>query len=194
VLASDNTGKIAELDGMLAPLGWHVRPQGDFGVAAAAETGLTFVENALLKARQAAAETGLPALADDSGLAVDYLDGRPGIYSSRYAGADADDQANLAKLLAEMEGVPEAERTAAFHCVLVWIAHAEDPTPVIAEGHWPGRIAAEPAGSGGFGYDPVFVIPDRGCTAAELSAADKQALSHRGQAVHRLSEALRRRP
>jgi XTP/dITP diphosphohydrolase len=190
VVATGNRGKLGELEGMLEPLGWHVRPQGELGVEGPEETGLTFVENALLKARHAARESGRPALADDSGLAVAALGGRPGIYSSRFAGTDASDEANLAKLLEELTGVPEAERGAFFYCAVVLLAHADDPCPVIAEGRWHGTIAGAPAGSGGFGYDPVFRVPERGCTAAELSPEAKAGLSHRGRAMAELRRRL----
>ncbi|KPV39102.1 nucleoside-triphosphate diphosphatase [Thiohalorhabdus denitrificans] len=189
VVATGNAGKLRELNELLEPLGWRVRPQGDFGVEGAEETGLTFVENAILKARHAARATGLPALADDSGLAVAALGGAPGIYSSRYAGADATDADNLDKLLDALADTPEERREAFFHCSLVLLRGAEDPCPVIAEGRWPGRIAQAPAGAGGFGYDPVFFVPERGVTAAELDPAEKSRLSHRGRAM----QALRRR-
>jgi len=189
VVATGNRGKLGELEAMLEPLGWHVRAQGELGIDGPEETGLTFVENALLKARHAAGASGRAALADDSGLVVPALDGRPGIYSSRFAGAGAADADNVARLLEELDGVPESERGAFFYCVLVLLRHADDPCPLIAEGRWDGTIATAPAGDGGFGYDPVFVVPERGCTAAALSPADKAALSHRGQAM----AALRRR-
>jgi XTP/dITP diphosphohydrolase len=189
VVATGNAGKLHELNELLEPLGWHARAQTELGVEGPEETGLTFVENALLKARHASAETGLPALADDSGLAVEALDGQPGIYSSRYAGPEASDSDNVAKLLAALADTPDAERGAFFYCALVLLEHAADPCPVIAEGRWNGRIAREPAGSGGFGYDPVFMVPGWDCTAAELPKAEKARLSHRGQAM----AALRRR-
>ncbi|MFP4561413.1 MAG: RdgB/HAM1 family non-canonical purine NTP pyrophosphatase [Thiohalorhabdus sp.] len=189
VVATGNAGKLRELNELLEPLGWRVRAQGDFGVEGAEETGLTFVENALLKARHAARATGLSALADDSGLVVEALGGAPGIYSSRYAGAGATDADNLQKLLDALGDTPEERRGAFFHCALVLLHGAEDPCPIIAEGRWPGRIAREPAGAGGFGYDPVFLVPERGVTAAELEPAEKSRLSHRGRAM----QALRRR-
>lgn len=191
VLASSNPGKVREINQLLADLDIHVRPQSDFGVADADETGLTFVENAILKARNAAAHTGLPAIADDSGLEVDALDGAPGIYSARYAGAGASDQANLEKLLNDLREVPEAERTARFQCLLVYLRHADDPTPLICQGTWEGRILFEPRGAGGFGYDPVFFVPTHDCSSAELAPDVKNALSHRGQALRRLMAALR---
>jgi XTP/dITP diphosphohydrolase len=190
VVATGNRGKLGELEAMLEPLGWRVRPQGDFAIEGPEETGLTFVENALLKARHAARESERPALADDSGIAVDALGGRPGIHSSRFAGPDADDSANVAKLLDALADTPEAERGAFFYCAVVLLSHAEDPCPIIAEGRWHGRIAREPAGAGGFGYDPVFVVPEHGCTAAELAPEDKARLSHRGRAMAELRRRL----
>jgi len=190
VLASGNAGKIAELNDLLEPLGWVVHPQRKFGVSDADETGLTFIENALIKARHACEQTNLPALADDSGLAVDALGGAPGIYSARYAGAGAPDSENLHKLLDALQGIPAAERTAQFHCVLVYMRHAEDPTPVICHGVWEGTIATEPSGEGGFGYDPVFIAPETNCTAAELTKEQKRKLSHRGKALRKLQEYL----
>ena len=190
VLASGNQGKVREINEILAGLGMTVEPQTGLGVAEAEETGLTFVENAILKARNAAAYTGLPAIADDSGLEVDALKGAPGIYSARFADVGASDQANLERLLAELDGVPEAERSARFQCLMVYMEHAEDPTPVICQGTWEGRIVLEPAGENGFGYDPVFWVPSHDCTAAQLPAEEKNRLSHRGQALRRLVEAL----
>jgi len=190
VLASGNAGKLAELRGLLADTGHEVVPQGTLGVADIEETGLTFVENALLKARHAARTTGLPALADDSGLCVDALGGAPGLYSARYAGTQGNADANIAKLLANLEGVAATERTARFVCVLVLLRHADDPQPVIAEGTWEGRILDVAQGHGGFGYDPVFFSPAHGCSAAELAPALKNRDSHRGQAMARLHAAL----
>ncbi|WP_173921242.1 RdgB/HAM1 family non-canonical purine NTP pyrophosphatase [Pseudidiomarina piscicola] len=183
VLATGNQGKIRELTALLQPLNWQVRPQGEWNFAEAEENGLSFVENAIIKARHAAQQTGLPALADDSGLAVDALAGAPGIYSARYAGAQATDAKNVAKLLDALADTPVELRTASFHCVLAFMRHASDPTPVLCHGVWQGEIARQPSGKGGFGYDPVFYIATEGCTAAELSTAKKQALSHRGQAL-----------
>jgi len=191
VLATGNAGKVAELASVLADFGLAVTAQTDLGVDSADETGLTFIENALLKARHAAAVTGLPAIADDSGLAVDYLGGAPGIYSARYAGVTASDQENRDKLLADMRDVPIEQRTASFHCVLVYLRHADDPIPLVCHGSWRGVIATTAAGAGGFGYDPVFYLPDAGCTAAQLSREEKQRLSHRGQALTLLLDALR---
>lgn len=186
VLATGNKGKVAELSQLLAPLQLSVVPQTELGVTDADETGLTFIENALIKARHAALVTGLPAIADDSGLAVDALAGAPGIYSARYAGEAASDQANIDKLLAAMAQVPDGKRGAQFHCVLVYLRHAEDPTPLVCHGIWHGVITHQAAGSGGFGYDPVFYVASEGCTSAELSRERKQQLSHRGKALTQL--------
>jgi len=191
VLATGNAGKVRELASLLNDFGLDVVAQTELGVESAEETGLTFIENAIIKARHAAQVTGLPAIADDSGLAVDALGGAPGIYSARFAGADASDQQNLEKLLVELQDVPDSERQAQFHCVLVYMRHADDPTPLVCHGSWQGTIARAPAGNGGFGYDPIFVVPEAGKTAAELSADEKRAVSHRGQAVKLLLEALR---
>lgn len=190
VLASSNAGKLVELRDLLGDAPIELHAQSEFGVADAEETGLTFVENALLKARHAARVTGLPALGDDSGLCVDALDGAPGLYSARYAGGHGDSAANIAKLLAALRDVPQAARTARFVCVLAMLRHAEDPQPLIAEGVWEGRILDAPRGSGGFGYDPVFFDPARGMGAAELDAALKNRISHRGIALARLRDAL----
>jgi XTP/dITP diphosphohydrolase len=165
-------------------------PQSEFGVDDVEETGLTFVENALLKARHAARISGFPALADDSGLCVDALNGAPGLYSARYAGGHGNDGANTTKLLHALRDVPDDGRTARFVCVLALLRHADDPQPVIAQGMWEGRILHAPRGAGGFGYDPVFLVPDLGLSAAELAAADKHRLSHRGQAMARLHALL----
>jgi len=190
VLASGNPGKVREINALLGELGLKVRPQGEFGVSDAEETGLSFVENALLKARHAAQHTGLPAIADDSGLEVDALHGAPGIYSARYAGAAASDRANLEKLLAVMQDVPEAARSARFQCLMVYMRHAEDPTPLICQGSWEGRILFEVRGDNGFGYDPVFFVPTHDCSSAELPPEVKNSLSHRGQALRQLMAAL----
>lgn len=190
VLASSNAGKLVELRDLLGDARIELHAQSEFGVTDAEETGLTFVENALLKARHAARVTGLPALGDDSGLCVDALDGAPGLYSARYAGGHGDSAANIAKLLAALRDVPQAARTARFVCVLAMLRHAEDPQPLIAEGVWEGRILDAPRGSGGFGYDPVFFDPARGMGAAELDAALKNRISHRGIALARLRDAL----
>lgn len=186
VLATGNQGKVAELSAMLAPYACEVLPQSVFQLTDADETGLSFVENAIIKARHAALATGLPAIADDSGLAVDALQGAPGIYSARYAGEGSNDQLNIEKLLVELSSTPAEQRRAQFHCVLVFMRHAEDPTPLISHGSWAGQILKQPAGEGGFGYDPVFYLPEQDCTAAQLSKAEKQQLSHRGQALRQL--------
>jgi XTP/dITP diphosphohydrolase len=192
VLATGNKGKVKEFSELLADQDISVVPQSDFGVPDAAETGLTFVENAILKARNAAQHTGLPAIADDSGLEVDFLNGAPGIYSARYAG-DGGSAANNAKLLEALSAVTEDQRSARFQCVLVYLRHADDPTPLICQGSWEGQILRAPQGEEGFGYDPLFFVPDEGCSAAELPAARKNELSHRGQALRCLLSALRRR-
>ena len=191
VIATGNTGKLGEIRTLLEPLGMEVLPQSDYCVTPVEETGLTFVENALLKARHASAVSGLPALADDSGLVVDALQGEPGIRSARYAGQDADDRANVHKLLAALDGVEEHRRTARFHCVLALLRHPADPTPILCEGSWEGRIAGVPRGSGGFGYDPVFHVPSVRQTAAQLQPSVKNHLSHRGQALQALVARLR---
>ena len=183
VLASGNRGKLAEFAELFAGTGIDVLDQGALGVAEVEETGLTFVENALIKARHAARLTGLPALGDDSGICVDALGGAPGLYSARYAGVHGDARANIDKLLAEMREVSDAERTAHFVAVIVLLRYPDDPQPLIAEGRWHGRIASAPRGAGGFGYDPVFVSDAHGCTAAELDASTKHAVSHRGVAM-----------
>ncbi|MBA0185909.1 XTP/dITP diphosphatase [Pectobacterium versatile] len=191
VLATGNPGKVRELASLLADFGLDIVAQTELGVDSAEETGLTFIENAILKARHAAQITGLPAIADDSGLAVDALGGAPGIYSARYAGADASDQQNLDKLLLTLKDVPDEQRRASFHCVLVYLRHAEDPTPIVCHGSWQGVLTHEAAGSGGFGYDPIFFVPELGKTAAELTREEKNAQSHRGQALRLLLDALR---
>ncbi|MEQ9863296.1 XTP/dITP diphosphatase [Pectobacterium aroidearum] len=191
VLATGNPGKVRELASLLADFGLDIVAQTELGVDSAEETGLTFIENAILKARHAAQITGLPAIADDSGLAVDALGGAPGIYSARYAGADASDQQNLDKLLLTLKEVPDEQRRASFHCVLVYLRHAEDPTPIVCHGSWQGVLTHEAAGSGGFGYDPIFFVPELGKTAAELTREEKNAQSHRGQALRLLLDALR---
>ncbi|MGK2927632.1 MAG: RdgB/HAM1 family non-canonical purine NTP pyrophosphatase [Lysobacterales bacterium] len=183
VLASGNPGKLRELGAMLQPLGWTVLPQSEWGVEEVVESGLSFIENALIKARNAARATGLPALGDDSGLAVDALGGAPGIYSSRFAGEDADDAANLRKLLGALAGIDADARGAHFYCAMALLRHAEDPAPLLAIGKWDGQILATPAGSQGFGYDPVFGVAGEGCSAAQLPAERKNHLSHRGQAL-----------
>ncbi|OBX35275.1 dITP/XTP pyrophosphatase [Halomonas elongata] len=190
VLASGNAGKLREFHQLLAPLGFEVRPQSEFAVDEVEETGLTFVENALLKAREASRVSGAPALADDSGLAVEALQGRPGIYSARFAGEPKDDERNNRHLLEALSDVPEGERQARYWCVLVLLRHAEDPVPLIVQRHWDGEILAHPRGEGGFGYDPLFWVPDQGMSAAELSDSEKNRLSHRGRALLALVDAL----
>nr|VFJ87859.1 MAG: XTP/dITP diphosphohydrolase [Candidatus Kentron sp. LFY] len=186
VLASSNPGKLRELGELLAPLDITLAPQSDFGVQDVEETGTTFVENAIIKTRHAAAVSGLPAIGDDSGLAVDRLGGAPGIYSARYAGDGATDEKNLERLLNELANVPESQRSAHFKCLMVYMRHADDPTPVIADGTWEGRILFAPRGKNGFGYDPVFYVPTHDCSAAELSSDIKNASSHRGRAAREL--------
>ena len=190
VLATGNPGKLNEMRAILGDSGWEVVPQSDFECPDAVEDGLSFVENAIRKARHACAFTGLPAIADDSGLEVDALEGAPGIYSARYAGQGASDEANLQKLLRAMQNVDEPDRSARFRCVMVYMRHENDPSPLICEGSWEGRIARDKQGDNGFGYDPVFYIPELGVHAAELSAERKNALSHRGQALRALAAKL----
>lgn len=191
VLASSNAGKLAELRDLLGDGGFDLHTQSEFGVIDAEETGATFVENALLKARHAARATGLPALGDDSGLCVDALGGAPGLYSARYAGAHGNAGANIAKLLDALKGVPDAQRTAHFYAVIVVLRHADDPQPLIAEGIWHGRILDAPRGDGGFGYDPVFFDPDNGCSAAEIHPGLKNRISHRGRALAILRQQIK---
>ncbi|MGR5149093.1 XTP/dITP diphosphatase [Photobacterium alginatilyticum] len=191
VLATGNQGKVKEMASLLADFGFDVVAQSDYNVSSVAETGTTFIENAIIKARHAAKETGLPAIADDSGLEVDYLKGAPGIYSARFAGEDASDQQNLEKLLKEMEGVPAEQRTARFHCVLVMMRHENDPTPLVCHGSWEGSILSEAHGENGFGYDPVFWVQEDQCASAELEPARKKQLSHRGKALQKLFAALK---
>lgn len=184
VVASGNQGKVAELARLFGQLPVNLRPQSEFSVIPAEETGLTFVENAILKARAVSEQTGLPALSDDSGLEVDALNGAPGVRSARYAeGSDGDDEANKSKLILAMKDVPDGARAARFHCVLVLLKHPEDPVPLIAQGRWEGLILREPHGDGGFGYDPLFFVPSHGVSAAQLESAEKNAISHRGLAA-----------
>ena len=190
VLASGNAGKVAELRDLLADSGIDVTAQSAFGLPDIEESASTFVENALLKARHAARATGRPALADDSGLCVEALGGAPGLYSARYGGTHGDAAANIARLLAEMAGVPEGRRDARFYCVVVLLRSADDPQPLIAEGEWPGRILRAPRGAAGFGYDPVFFDPVHGCSAAELDPVVKNLVSHRGRALAVLKQRL----
>lgn len=194
ILASSNRGKLEELRGLLAGDGFTLLAQSDLGVTDAEETGATFVENALLKARHAARVTGLPALADDSGICVDALQGAPGLYSARYAGVHGDAEANIDKLLASLQGKPEQERGAHFYCVLVLLRHADDPQPLIVEGEWRGRILQQRRGSGGHGYDPVFFDPQHDQSAAEMALDFKNRISHRGKALAELKRRLSERP
>jgi len=190
VLASSNPGKLAEFNALLAAGGMDIVAQASLGIGDAAETGCTFVENALLKARHAARASGLPALADDSGLCVAALDGAPGLYSARYAGTHGDNAANNAKLLRELTAVPDAQRSAFFICVLVLLRHADDPTPLIVEARWHGRVLRELRGVQGFGYDPLFLPDGQRVSSAELEPALKNQLSHRGQALAQLRARL----
>ena len=190
VLASSNAGKLRELAAILAPLGYDLVTQSSIGIDTPPETGVTFAENALLKARHAAQLSGLPALADDSGIEVDALDGRPGVYSARYAGQGATDLANLQKMLAELRGVPTERRSARYQCVIAFVRSADDPAPLIAHGSWEGRVLTAPRGTGGFGYDPIFQPVGLMLTAAELPAEEKNARSHRGEALRALARLL----
>lgn len=190
VLATANPHKVREIRNVL-PAEISLVTLADLDIPSPRETGLTFVENAIIKARHAAQHAGLPAIADDSGLTVDYLDGAPGIYSSRYAGEQATDDDNNDRLLAALEGVPQAKRKACFHCVIVMLRQPSDPIPLIAHGSWAGEILAERRGAGGFGYDPLFYVPELGCTAAELSGERKHRLSHRGRALERLRQLMK---
>ncbi len=193
VLATGNAGKVREFDRLFAAADMEIVPQTQFGIAAIVENGLSFVENALLKARHAAIHSELPAIGDDSGLEVEALNGAPGIYSARYAGPGADDTSNWQKLLADLEGVPTAKRTARFHCVLVYLRSEDDPMPLICEGTWQGTILDAARGGNGFGYDPVFYVPELKRSAAEIPVEIKDALSHRGQALRQLLNKLNER-
>ena len=184
LLASGNKGKVRELKEMLFPFGLNVIPQSQFNVEEVPETGTTFIENAIIKARHAAKVTGLPCIADDSGLEVEALQGAPGIYSARFAGEEATDGTNIEKLLSSLSN--ETNRKARFVCVLVFMRHANDPTPIICQGYWTGEITEQQTGQNGFGYDPVFYVPELSCTSAELSPQQKHQLSHRGQALKQL--------
>lgn len=190
VVASSNPGKLRELAQLFGGLDYQLYPQSEFGVAEVPETGTTFVENAIIKARNAAQHTGFAAIADDSGIEVDALNGEPGVYSARFAGADAGDDANNALLVEKLRSVPEQQRSARYRAVIVYMRNAADPSPIICEGSWEGSIILEPQGQGGFGYDPYFYLADQGCTSAELSAELKNQLSHRGQALRELLEKL----
>ena len=191
VLASGNPGKLRELGNVLVPLSVKLQPQSLYNVSDVAETGLSFVENAIIKARHAAQHTGFAAIADDSGLEVDFLQGAPGIYSARYSGAG--DAANNSKLLQALGDVPDEQRSARFQCVLVYMRHANDPTPLVCQASWEGRILFAPTGENGFGYDPLFYVPEQGCSSAQLSPEIKNRISHRAKASALLFEALRRR-
>jgi XTP/dITP diphosphohydrolase len=189
ILASNNAGKLKEFAQLLGPIGFDLHPQGEFNVPEAEEPFGTFVENALQKARHAARLTGLPALADDSGVCVNALGGAPGVHSARYAGEPKSDARNSAKLIADLAG--HADKSAYYYCVLVYVRHADDPQPVIADGIWRGEIVDTPRGAGGFGYDPYFLLPALGKTAAELASSEKNAVSHRGQALRQLVDKLK---
>ena len=191
VLASGNPGKLKEFQQLLADCDLEVVPQSEFSVPEVEETGRTFVENAILKARCASHYAGLPAIADDSGLEVDHLKGAPGIYSARFSGEDATDARNNQKLLELMQDVPEEQRTARFQCLLVYLRHPDDPTPLICQGTWEGRILFEPSGDNGFGYDPLFLVPEHNCASAELPKVVKNQISHRGKAMAALLAQLR---
>jgi len=190
VIATGNRGKLAELLRLLSPLGLEPVAQSKFGLDGVEENAPTFIENALLKAREASRVSGLPAIADDSGLEVEALDGEPGVHSARYAGEHGDDAANNHKLLAELQARPGVSRSANFRCVAIYLRHPEDPAPLIGQGVWHGEIATAPCGAGGFGYDPLFLLPDRGLTAAELGPELKNRLSHRGKALEALVRQL----
>ncbi len=190
VIASGNKGKLRELSALLEPLDYEVHTQAEFNVPDVPETGTTFVENAIIKARHAAEITGLAAVADDSGIEVDALNGAPGVYSARFSEPDATDDKNNALLIEKLKDVPEQLRTARYRAVIVYMKHAKDPSPIICEGSWEGHIVLEPKGEGGFGYDPYFFVPTHGCTSAELSAEVKNSLSHRGQALAELVKKL----
>lgn len=190
VVASSNPGKLQELSQLFDGLDYQLYPQSEFGVVEVPETGTTFVENAIIKARNAAQHTGFAAIADDSGIEVDALNGEPGVYSARFAGADASDEANNALLVEKLRSVPEQQRSARYRAVIVYMRNAADPSPIVCEGCWEGSIILEPRGAGGFGYDPYFYLTDQGCTSAELSAELKNQLSHRGQALRELLEKL----
>ncbi len=191
VLASGNKGKLSEFAELFAPFNIDVIPQSEFNVPEAEETGLTFVENAIIKARNACEYTGLPAIADDSGIEVDYLLGAPGIYSARFAGDNATDEDNRIALLAALNGVPDRERAARYQCLLVMMRHSKDPTPLICQADWQGQILSAPVGNGGFGYDPIFWVPEIKCSAAQLSAKQKHAISHRGKAIRKFIEEVK---
>ncbi len=191
VLASNNQGKLREIQHILADLSAEVIPQAEFDIDDADETGLSFVENAIIKARHASELSGYAAIADDSGIVVDALNGEPGIYSARYAGTHGNDQENLEKLLEQMKDVGDAKRTASFQCAMVYVRHANDPIPIICQGSWTGKILRQSAGENGFGYDPIFFVPSENCTSAQLTFDTKNQLSHRGQALQKLLTELK---
>ncbi len=188
VLASGNRGKIREIQSILSR--FNIVPQSEFDIQEVDETGTTFIENAIIKARNAAKHSGLPAIADDSGLEVDALNGAPGVYSARYAGKNASDAANLEKVLADLANISDAQRSGRFHCVMAYMRHENDPCPLIAHGTWDGIILRHPRGTNGFGYDPIFYLPERGCSSAELPPEEKNRLSHRYKAIQKLVEFL----
>ena len=190
VIASNNQGKLKEFIALLEDTSCRLSPQSEFGVTSVAETGLSFAENALIKARHCCEQTDLPCIADDSGIVVDALRGEPGIYSARYAGEQCDDEANNQLLLDNLKNIPETQRTARFHCALAFMRFAEDPCPIICQASWEGRILFEPAGKNGFGYDPLFYLPLSGCSSAELDPEQKNRISHRGQAMQKLLREL----
>lgn len=191
VLATSNRGKVTEMQPLLSDIGYTIFTQAELGVSDAIEDGHTFVENALIKARHASSITGLPAIADDSGLIIDALNGAPGLISAHYAGVHGDSEGNIKKVLAEMMDVPRADRTARFYSLIVMLKHAHDPQPLIAEGIWEGEILELPRGNNGFGYDPIFFVADQQCSAAELPADIKNQISHRGRALLKLRELLK---
>lgn len=192
VLASGNAGKVREINRLFADSGIEVVPQSDFDVPDVAETGTTFVENAIIKARHAAECTGLPAIADDSGIEVDALDARPGVYSARYAGEGASDEDNNNKMLEELTGVAEADRTARYQCLIVFMRSHTDPVPLITQGSWEGRILEAPQGDGGFGYDPIFFVPTHGCSGGELAPDEKNKIIHRAQALNAMLDKFKK--
>jgi len=192
VLASGNKGKLREFNALFSELNIDVSPQSDFATPEIEETGLTFIENAILKARNACKHSGLPVIADDSGIEVDALNGAPGIYSARFAGEQATDKDNIEKLLHDLKEVPDTKRTARFQCVLVFLKHESDPTPLICQGTWDGIILHQPSGSNGFFYDPIFYVPTHSCSSAQLDSQEKNRISHRGQALSKLLISIKR--
>lgn len=192
VLASGNAGKVREINKLFADSGIEVVPQSDYDVPEVAETGTTFVENAIIKARHAAEITGLPTIADDSGIEVDALGARPGVYSARYSGSNSSDSDNNSRMLAELKGLADRERSARYQCILVFMRSATDPVPIITQGSWEGRILQEPRGDGGFGYDPIFFVPTHNCSGGELPLEVKNTISHRAQALEAMLDEFRR--